>query len=393
MNANAMPLQRNTRWYMSDLYPEKGHQPPNQKDSSTHKLCFSILCLLVFAYVPNSQATDRPVLGTIGSNSSGALTTIQSVAHGSWLGGWNLGIDHTVVAGKIGDFDGDGYDDFVIRSAWGIGVIGNDAKDKLIAKALTPYGTNIGQNWILSEADEVVAVGRFGSASNPAQMVLKGTNGFAFVRAYQAGLQALTVVPYNSWIFAGGVGWRVGPGDKIIGVGRLNGGGDCLVVTSGWGMGVWVPAGSSATPTLLSIHPNGTTFRNPNGRTWRLDTTDPRFRFLGASDIDKASDNRAEMVLVSSSGLAILHKKATGVWGESLDLHFALKDGESFPGASVNSTLHWLIKVTDFNKSGGADLLFQHPNGITVLKKSSFAWSFSALANHVYGPWIGGVEL
>jgi hypothetical protein len=144
---------------------------------------------------------------------------------------------------------------------------------------------------------------------------------------------------------------------------------------------------------LISITPNDTVYTSPSGKSWTLDTTDPRFRFLGASDIDKARDNHAEMVLVSSSGLAIFRKNPSGVWGtSSLDLHFTLKDGEIFPGTSVNSTLHWLSKVTDFNKSGGAELLFQTQNDITVLGKSASAtsWSFSPIAHHVYGPWIGG---
>ncbi len=371
--------------------------------------CFPVLCMLVFVCPLNGQAaetepaaitnqalTSQPVLGTIGIDSSGALTTIQSATEGTWLGGWNLSINDTVVPGKIGDFDGDGLADFVIRSNWGIGIIGNDRNDNLEAKALTQFGTDIGKNWILSRGDKVVAVGRFGSDSNPAQMVVKGTKGFAFVRTYRRNqqvegeLQVVTVVPYDTQIEGGGHKWRVRSKDKIIGVGRLNGEADSLVVASRWGMGVWVPTGSSAAPRLLSIHKNHTTFQDSNGRTWELDTTDRRFRFLGASDIDEASDKRAELVLVSSSGLAILHKKGSGVSGESFDLYFALKDGEPFPGTSVNSTLHWLVKMTDFNNRGGADLLFQTEAGITVLEKKPDSWDFIVLADHIYGRWIGG---
>ncbi len=385
------------------------NQLPNRRPSLIRKggaetairLRLALVCSLVLmsAFV---GAQDNPVLGTIGIDRFGTLQEIQRAEGDSWLGNWHLVVGDIVVPGMIGDFDGDELDDFIIRSAWGIGIIGNDPNDKLQAKALTQFGTDIGRNWILSDTDEVVAVGHFGSASNPVQMVLKGTNGFAFVRAYRRNqqvdgeLQVVTVVPYNAQIEGGGHKWRVWPEDKIIGVGRLNGEADCLVVTSRWGMGVWVPSGSSGTPTLLSIHENHTKFQN--GRTWELDTTDPRFRFLGASDIDKASDERAELVLVSSSGLAILHKKDSGVSGESFDLRFALNDGEPFPGTgavepfpgtSVNSTLHWLVKVTDFNGKGGADLLFQTEAGIAVLEKKPDSWDFSVLADHIYGRWIG----
>ena len=50
----------------------------------------------------------------------------------------------------ISDFDRDGYDDFIIRSASGIGIVGNDANDNLVLKAEAPYGTDIGRDWILS---------------------------------------------------------------------------------------------------------------------------------------------------------------------------------------------------------------------------------------------------
>ena len=293
----------------------------------------------------------------------------------------------------ISDFDKDGYDDFIIRSDWGMGIIGNDADDNIVLKALTPYGTDIGDGWVLSASDEVVAVGKFGRAESAGQMVLKGTTGFGFVRAHEGGLQAVTVVPYGDRITGEGFDWLVGPDDKVIGVGRLNGIADCLVVTSDWSVGVWAPRWSG-TPMPLGVHQNQTAFQGPDGRTWELDTTDPRFQLLGVSDIDMHVDRRDEMVLMSSSGLAVLHENGSGVW----NLKFFRPDGEPVFDAVVGTDPDRLIHMADFDKSGGADLLFQHEDGITVLGKARNAapdspWTFGVIGEHGYGSSSGGWEL
>jgi hypothetical protein len=201
---------------------------------------------------------------------------------------------------------------------------------------------------------------------------------FAFVAAEGGQLRAKTVVLHGDWIMdpTNAVGWLVSPGDKVIGVGQLDGKADCLVVTSGWGMGVWAPHWSGK-PDLVSIHPNGSNFQNPTaGLSWQLNTNDERFRLLGVSDIDMSSDGRAEMVLGSSAGLAVLHENGR-VWGETaLDLQFLSPDGEPVSDAAVDTTPDGLVHIADFNNRGGADLLFQHADRITVLGKSDSSWTF-----------------
>jgi hypothetical protein len=365
-----------------------------------------------------------PALATLGISPSGALATIQAAGQGDWFKGsrysWNLNVHDIVVPGMISDFDGDKFDDFVSTSGWGIGVIGNDANDNLVSKALTPYGTDIGIGWILSPDDEVVAVGRFAGPERPAQLVLKRKNApndpgaplFAFVAAEEGNLRAKTVVAIGDWIIAQGVGWLVSRDDKVIGAGQLNGKTDGLVVTSGWGMGIWVPKWSGK-PDLLFIAPNETEFRDPEGLhsgTWKLVTTDPSFRLLGISDID--NDQKAEMILANSSGFAVLNKYGSDVWGSTaLALRFDLDKEEDFPGTTIASTdvappfplgctKDRLVSMMDFDKSDGADLLFQgvrhevggiqNAGGITVLRKSAAPeWSFEVIATRDYPSGIG----
>jgi hypothetical protein len=375
-------------------------------------------CLVIAMPIGAAAQTDLPVLGTIGIDPSGNLTAIQKAFHDQPLGpslSWHLSVHDTVVPRMISDFDGDKLDDFIIRSDQRMGIVGNDAADNLVLKAAAPYGP-IDGGWILSPEDEVVAVGRFAGSDRPAQMVLKrnptgslpNTPLFAFVAAERGRLRAKTVVYHGDWIMdpTNAVGWLVSPGDKVIGVGQLDRKTDGLVVTSGWGMGIWVPKWSGE-PDLLFIAPNGEEFRDPDGlhsRTWKLDTTDPSFRLLGISDIDE--DQQAEMILASSSGFAVLNKHGPDVWGSTaLALRFHLDQGEAFSGTTIvgsdvvappfrlDDTKDRLVSMMDFNKNGGADLLFQRlrpaDGGITVLGKRS-DWSFEVIASRNYGSYIGG---
>jgi hypothetical protein len=382
-------------------------------------------CVAIAMPIGVAAQTDLPVLGTIGLNdTSGNLTAIQKVAHGQPLGPSSQLSVHDTVERMISDFDGDKLDDFIIRNGSGIGIVGNDTNDTFVLKAWAFYGTDIGRGWFLSSDDELVAVGRFAGDDRPGQLVLKRKNApnnpetplFAFVAAEAGKLLAKTLVAIGDPIMDKGerVSWVVAPGDKVIGVGRLNGKTDCLVVTSGWGMGIWTPKWSG-TPDLLFIAPNETEFGDPDGlhsRTWTLNTTHPSFRLLGVGNID--NDQKAEMILASPEGFAVLskHGSESDVWGSAaLALRFHLNQGEAFPGTTIvgtdveppfppDGTKDRLVSMMDFDKSGGVDLLFQRvrheiggiPNegGVTVLRKSAApAWSFEVISRD-YGSYIGG---
>ncbi len=345
----------------------------------------------------------NPVLGTLGLNSSGVLATIQSATDGQILGGWRLSLNDQVQGPAMtGDFDADGLDDFVIRSGWGIGVIGNTSSDALTSKALTQFGTNIGLGWTLDASDQVVAVGKFGATSNPAAMVLKGSTGFAWVRASGGALSAITVVPYGTalWDSAHEVAWIVSSADTIRGVGRFDAAADELVVTRGitpssvdpgWGWSIWKPGFASAAPSLLHIAPNGESFGG-----WVLDTNDPRLKIAGIGDLDNGSDGRQELVAVGAAGLVVLHKKSTGAWGTaSMDTRFFLKDGFNFGGTGQTAvgTLHWLARMTNVGGASQRELLFQTQTGIIALEKSSTSWTFNSIARNDYGATIGSWTL
>ncbi|MFE1646980.1 FG-GAP repeat domain-containing protein [Microbacterium sp. P01] len=80
----------------------------------------------------------------------GALTSLLAQANGSRLGGWNLNTRDNRF-GPAMDVDGDGRDELVVTSPWGIGILrlAGAAGDALM---LAPNGTRFG-GWSLNTAD------------------------------------------------------------------------------------------------------------------------------------------------------------------------------------------------------------------------------------------------
>src|SRR5262249_5069588 len=95
---------------------------------------------------------------------SGSVLVSENLSpYGTWLGSWNLGAADRYSG--HGDLDGDGRDDIVLKSPWGIGVLGRDSYGTLRATALAAYGTWQG-SWNLGAADQILAVGNFGGDGN-----------------------------------------------------------------------------------------------------------------------------------------------------------------------------------------------------------------------------------
>jgi hypothetical protein len=160
-------------------------------------------------------------------DASGELRSLGEFPYGSRLGSWLLGQTNLVASQAIdgpargplqrghgvGDFDGDGRDEFLVRSSWGVGILRVTDTGSLTSLDLYPYGDRIG-GWYLNASDRFEAIGRFG---------------------------------------------HEGP----EGVRR-----DGVVVRSGWGLGILhLPVGATDLDELTS-HPNGL----PAGE-WALDTT------------------------------------------------------------------------------------------------------------------------
>jgi hypothetical protein len=100
------------------------------------------------------------------------LTRLAFAANGSRVDGWLLDTSVNSLR-KAGDLNGDGRAEWIIRSQWGIGVMGLDEDNRLRVYAMHPHGTVLG-DWNLEQIDDYTACGNLvGSTDRRELVVLK----------------------------------------------------------------------------------------------------------------------------------------------------------------------------------------------------------------------------
>lgn len=103
----------------------------------------------------------------------GALRRTAFWANGDRVGGWLLNTTDNRF-GPVGDLDGDGRAEVVVRSPWGLGIIGLQG-NTFRCPTLHAYGSRLG-DWILERNDRVVALDNFtGSNVKQELLIQKGT--------------------------------------------------------------------------------------------------------------------------------------------------------------------------------------------------------------------------
>ncbi len=100
------------------------------------------------------DTTGIHVLGLIGSR----LTRVGFVPNGTRIDGWLVDMSNNRLQ-AAGDLTGDGRADFIIRSPWGIGILGMNAASQIRCHTLVPYGTML-RDWRLDSSDVIAGAGR-----------------------------------------------------------------------------------------------------------------------------------------------------------------------------------------------------------------------------------------
>jgi len=165
-------------------------------------------------------------------------------ADGDW-GTWNLAGTDQVLA--VANFVGDSREEILMKSAWGIGLLGIPAGASTPTSLWgAPWGTVVSTRWTLRNTDQFLQAGNF-YVGGTKQMLLKGSDGLATLR--WAGSPITASIPGAQHIAASGGSWPEpdtgghwsysNTGNQILGYGDFDGDGyDQFVIRSGWGIGI-----------------------------------------------------------------------------------------------------------------------------------------------------------
>lgn len=171
------------------------------------------------------------------TGSGGTLRAIDVRQYGHWIGSWNHGSTNQIVA--VADFDGSGRASAVIRSGWGLGLIGiPSGSSRLTTLWLAPNGTGISGLWTMRATDRIPLHGRLHYTYKDS-LLLQGADGFAIVT-----FNSSSKAPYITSALKRSIGqwvggWHYGDSNQFVAVGDFEGDGyDSFVVRSGWGYGV-----------------------------------------------------------------------------------------------------------------------------------------------------------
>jgi hypothetical protein len=191
---------------------------------------------------------------------NGTFRVLKMAPNGTRFGGWLLNTADNRF-GPVGDFDGDGRDEIIVTSPWGIGML------KLVGSEITvpmmkPNGTRMG-NWLLNTGDNSFSLARDFNGDQKAELLVTSPWGMALLALTNDTMTPI-VMQQNGTRFGD---WYLNTTDNRLGTavdfdadGKAE-----LLVTSPWGLGILKQAGNTlVAPVMVQ-----------NGRlagAWTIDT-------------------------------------------------------------------------------------------------------------------------
>ncbi len=279
--------------------------------------------------------------------------TLMMAPNGTRFGGWLLNTGDNLF-GPIGDFDGDGHDEIVVRSPWGIGLLKLSASGSSYALQplmMAPNGTRFG-GWLLNTADNRFGpVGDF-DGDGREEIIVSSPWGIGMLKLSSSTLSAPMMASngtrLGNWLLNTGDNW-FGPAGDFDLDGRQE-----FAVTSPWGIGLMKLSGATLSPLMMA--PNGTRFGG-----WLLNSFDNRLQ--AAADLD--GDGRDELLITSPWGIGVL------AWsGTSLGCPMLKPNGTRFGGWLLNTTDNQFRVFGNLTQAGHAQVFVESPWGVGVLSLS-----------------------
>ncbi len=164
------------------------------------------------------------------------------------------------------DFDGDGRDEVLVTSPWGIGIL-KMSGSTLNAPMMAPNGTRFG-GWLLNTADNILGPAGDFDGDGHNEVLVTSPWGVGILKLSGSTLNAPMMAP-NGTRFGG---WLLNTADNQLGpAGDFDGDRhDEVLIASPWGIGILKMSGSTLNAPMMA--PNGTRFGG-----WLLNTADNHF--------------------------------------------------------------------------------------------------------------------
>jgi hypothetical protein len=301
--------------------------------------------------------------------SGSTFAPVVMAPNGTRFGDWLLNTGDNRF-GPVGDFDGDGRDEILVTSPWGIGILKLSGAG-FTSIMLAANGTRFGA-WLLNTADNRFSPVGDLDGDRRDELVVTSPWGIGVLKLSGATMTAPMMAP-NGTRFGG---WLLNTADNhIVTLADLDGDGRAdIVVTSPWGIGVLGLAGATLTAKMMA--PNGTRFGS-----WLLNTLDNRF--LCAADLD--GDGRRELLVTSPWGIGVFK-----LAGGTFSVPAMAPNGTRFGAWLLNTADNRIDAVSDFNGDNRDDLLVTSPWGVGVLRFTGAGFDTLAMAPNGtrFGGWL-----
>jgi hypothetical protein len=243
---------------------------------------------------------------------NGSFSSIAMVANGTDLNGWKL---ETAVNtfGPAADFNGDGADEILVTSAWGIGILGIGAPATLNAIVTAQNGSDIG--WSLDSVTDVFGQtgnysgGTFGSGGiGRAELLVSSPLGVGILVYGETTVETLAFI--SNGPLTGG--WNLQMGANLLGpTANYDGNSqDQILVTSAWGIGVLTlnrTTDNVNEPVISELVATTVVQNGPLG-DWSLDTTVDNLWLAGnySPTLGQLGQVQAGVFVTSPWGIGIL---------------------------------------------------------------------------------------
>ncbi|MDQ4145865.1 MAG: hypothetical protein M3198_19385 [Actinomycetota bacterium] len=252
------------------------------------------------------------------------LESVEIHPNRAWIDGWNFDSSADRIHG-IGDLDGDGRDEVVVTSEWGVGILkynGAHFSASFAAPRDTWFGSWRWDATVNPGRDDIKAVRSF-TGRNRSEILVWSSWGMVALELNGVSLQPSRIYENGSRVG----GWVFHTGDNVYcGTGQFDADRRTgIVLTSPWGMGI------------LSLERNAHMFMAPNGTRlggWVLSTGQTRVRLIGDFD----GDGMDEILVSSPWGIGVLK-----LFGGSLSSVAMHANGEDLGGYRVDTGSNFVL--------------------------------------------------